>query len=60
MPVLCYNTKHRHGVRSGQALLEYVLSLASLLLIVGILWGLVQVTIRHAERAEALVTSECP
>ena len=40
--------------------LEYVLSFASLLVIVGILWGLVHVAFRHAERTEALVTSDCP
>ena len=47
-------------MRKGQAMLEYVLSLAGLLVVVGILWGLVAVAFRHAERTENLVTSDCP
>ena len=47
-------------MRQGQAMLEYVLCLASLLVVVGILWGLVHVIVRHAERTENLVTADCP
>jgi len=47
-------------MRGGQATLEYVLALAALLVIVGILWGFVRATIRHGERTERLVTSDCP
>jgi len=47
-------------MRGGQAALEYVLSLAGLLLVVGILWGFVRAAVRHSERTEALVTSDCP
>ena len=44
----------------GQAALEYVLALASLLVVVGILAGFVRAAAGHAERAESLVTSDCP
>ena len=46
--------------RYGQALLEYVLSLACLLVVVGILWVLVRVAVHHAERTERLVQTDCP
>lgn len=46
--------------RKGQAMLEYVLSLAGLLVVVGILCGLVRVTFHYAERTERLVTADCP
>ncbi|MBO7684204.1 MAG: hypothetical protein J6T51_05725 [Kiritimatiellae bacterium] len=46
--------------RSGQAALEYVLALASLLVVVGLLAGLVGAAGRHASRTESLVTSDCP
>ena len=51
----CYNTMHR-----GQAMLEYVLALAGLLVVAAIFWGLVTVAIRHAERTDNLVSSEYP
>ncbi len=41
-------------------MLEYVLCLAGLMVVVGILWGLVAVAIRYADRTESLVTSDCP
>lgn len=41
-------------------MLEYVLATASMLVIVGILWGLVHVTVRYAERTENLVSSDYP
>ena len=47
-------------MKSGQALLEYVLTLAGLVIGVGVLWGLVDVTVRYAVRAENLVSSEYP
>ena len=55
-----YNTRWRGRARCGQAMLEYVLSLAALMVVVGILWGLVGVALRHADRTEALVTADCP
>ena len=57
---LWYNKTMNVRMRRGQAMLEYVLSLAGLLVVVGILWGLVAVAFRHAERTENLVTSDCP
>ena len=47
-------------LRKGQAALEYVLALASLLVVVGILWGLVHAATRQARRTQDLVTSDCP
>lgn len=47
-------------MRNGQALLEYVLAMAGLVIVVGVLWGLVEVTVRYAVRAENLVSSEYP
>ena len=44
----------------GQATLEYVLALAALLVVVGILSGLVVVAKRHAGQTEDLVTADCP
>ena len=55
-----YNTRWRRCARRGQAMLEYVLSLAGLMVVVGILWGLVAVAVRYADRTENLVTSDCP
>ena len=47
-------------MRSGQAALEYVLALASLLIVVGMLGTLVHAALQHGERTERLVTSDCP
>ena len=44
----------------GQASLEYVLVLASMLAVAGILAVLVRAAVAHADRAESLVTAECP
>ena len=46
--------------RSGQAALEYVLALASLLVVVGLLAGLVGVAAHHAARTTSLVSGDCP
>ena len=56
----CYNKAGFRRAKRGQAALEYVLSLAGLLVVVGILWGLVRVAFRHAERTENLVTADSP
>ena len=55
-----YNTRRRGRMRRGQAMLEYMLSLAALMVVVAILWGLVGVALRYADRTEDLVTSDCP
>ena len=47
-------------VRRAQAMLEYVLSLAAMLVVVALLSTLVVVALRYADRTEDLVTSECP
>ena len=41
-------------------MLEYVLSLAAMLVVVALLSTLVVVALRYADRTEDLVTSECP
>ena len=53
-----YNLGLRNRMRHGQAALEYVLALASLLVVVGTLWGLVVAAERHARRSEALSSEE--
>lgn len=47
-------------VKSGQALLEYVLAIAGLLVVVSLLWVLVDVTARYAVRTENLVSCDYP
>ena len=47
-------------MRRGQAALEYVLATASVLVVVGILWGIIRLAERQADRAEDLVTSDVP
>ncbi|MBR2837966.1 MAG: hypothetical protein IKE55_04225 [Kiritimatiellae bacterium] len=44
----------------GQAALEYVLALAAMLVVAGILSILVFAAVRHAGRTESLVTADCP
>ena len=41
-------------------MLEYVLAFASLLVVIGILGTVVHAALRHGERTEGLVTSDCP
>lgn len=41
-------------------MLEYILVTASLIIVVGILWGFIEVANRAAERSENLVSSEYP
>jgi len=47
-------------VRGGQAMLEYVIVLAALLVVVSALFGLVCVAERYATRTESLVTADVP
>ena len=46
--------------RNGQAALEYVLSFAALLIVFGIVWKLVGVSVRYADRTETLVSDDYP
>ena len=57
---LWYNTRRVLVLRPGQALLEYTLALAALMVVVAILSGLVGVALRYADRTENLVTSDSP
>ena len=47
-------------MRHGQALLEYVLAMAGMVVVVAILWGLVGVAVRYSVRTDNLVSSEYP
>jgi len=58
--MICGIMKASSVGRKGQALLEYVLALAGVLVAVGILWGLVDVTARYSVRTERLVSADCP
>ena len=57
---LWYNKTMNVRMRRGQAMLEYVLSFVSLLVVIGILWVFVRAALRHGERTENLVTADCP
>lgn len=60
MTDLWYNMRVFGRLRRGQAMMEYILSFAMLLVVVSILWGMVSVTKRYSERTENLVASDCP
>ena len=57
---LWYNKNGNVRVRRGQAMLEYVLAFAALLIAVFALYAFVQAIWRYADRTENLVTSDCP
>ena len=46
--------------RSGQAAIEYVLALATLLVVVSIMGYFVTAAHKSAHRSEALVSQDCP
>jgi len=48
------------SARRGQAMLEYVLAFASLLVVCGILFALVGIVQRTSEQSDRLVSSEYP
>jgi uncharacterized protein (UPF0333 family) len=50
----------KNRMKRGQAMLEYVVAFASLLVVVGILFSLVDVAKKYAQRTENLVRSEYP
>ena len=57
---LWYNRGRNVRARRGQAMLEYVLVFAALLIAVFALYAFVRATWRYADRTENLVTSDCP
>ena len=57
---LWYNKGRNMRARRGQAMLEYVLAFAALLISVFALYAFVQAIWRYADRTENLVTSDCP
>ena len=57
---LWYNKGRNVRVRRGQAMLEYVLAFAALLIAACALYAFVQAIWRYADRTEDLVTSDCP
>lgn len=58
MAPVCYNNEVR--VHKGQAMLEYVLVLAGLLVVVSIMWGLVRALERQSARTVNIVASDYP
>ena len=46
--------------RRAQAMIEYVLALACLVVVAGLLVWLVGVALRYADRTEDMVSAECP
>ena len=57
---LWYNKNGNVRARRGQAMLEYVLVFAALLIAVCALCIFVRAAWRYADRTENLVTSDCP
>ena len=57
---LWYNKNGNVRARRGQAMLEYVLAFAALLIAACALYAFVQAIWRYADRTENLVTSDCP
>ena len=57
---LWYNKNGNARARRGQAMLEYVLVFAALLIAACALYAFVQAVWRYADRTENLVTSDCP
>jgi len=47
-------------LRAGQAMLEYVLSLAALLVVIAVMGFVVAAAVRSADRTNALVRADCP
>jgi len=46
--------------RKGQAMLEYVLSLAAMLAVVAVMGYVVAAAVKSADRTNALVRADCP
>ena len=57
---LWYNKGRKVRAKRGQAMLEYVLAFAALLIAVCALYAFVQAIWRYADLTEDLVTSDCP
>ena len=57
---LWYNKSGNVRARRGQAMIEYVLAFAGLLMAVFALFAFGQAGWRYADRTENLVTSDCP
>ena len=57
---LWYNRFGNVRARRGQAMVEYMLAFAALLIAVFALYAFVRATWRYADRTENLVTSDCP
>ena len=57
---LWYKKGRKVRAKRGQAMLEYVLAFAALLIAVCALYAFVQAIWRYADRTEDLVTSDCP
>jgi len=57
IPHSSFLIRHSHG---GQAMLEYVLSLAAMLVVVAVMGYVVTAAVKSADRTNALVRADCP
>lgn len=48
------------SARCGQAVVEYVLALATMMVVAGVMGYLVTAAHKSAQRTEALVSADCP
>ena len=55
-----YNYRMSKRCRGGQAMVEYVICVAALLVVAGVLGLLVTAAQRSARRSEAIVSADCP
>ena len=60
MSLLWYNGGMRQPMRRGQAMTEYAVVLAAMLVVVSAVCALAYVAMAYAVRTESLVTSDCP
>ena len=54
------NTGKRRRMKRGQAMLEYVLAFAGILVVAAVMWCLVSAVRKQSVRTENLVSSEYP
>jgi uncharacterized protein (UPF0333 family) len=55
-----YNTGKHRRMKRGQAMLEYVLAFAGILVVAAVMWCLVSAVRKQSVRTENLVSSEYP
>ena len=60
MTHMWYNTGKRRRMKRGQAMLEYVLAFAGILVVAAVMWCMVSAVRKQSVRTENLVSSEYP